>query len=85
MAYKICPNRSKISQIVNEPSKLAQDFEDFAKMAKFCQIWSHWSEKIQFLARIDYKFLHGLISRLRRMMPHHIIRRINHSGNGIRD
>ena len=24
------------------PQKDAQDFEDFAKMAKFRQIWSHW-------------------------------------------
>ena len=31
----------KICQIVNKPSKIAQDFKVFAKVAKFRQIWSH--------------------------------------------
>ena len=26
------------------PQKFAQDFEDFAKMAKFREIWSQWSQ-----------------------------------------
>ena len=30
----------KFSQIVNKPSKFAQDFENLAIMAKFRQIWS---------------------------------------------
>ena len=36
---KIVP---KFCQIINKASKIAQDFEDIAKVAKFCQIWSHW-------------------------------------------
>ena len=26
--------------------KIAQDFEDFAKVVKFRQIWSHWSQML---------------------------------------
>ena len=35
VGQKFCP-------IVNKPSKIAQDFEDFAKMAKFRQILTHY-------------------------------------------
>ena len=33
----------KFSQIVNKSSKIALDFEDFTKMAKFRHIWWYWS------------------------------------------
>ena len=39
------------------PWKIAQDFEDFAKVAKFCQIWSHcvsWSYLELSLGRPNY-------------------------------
>ena len=33
----------KFCQIIYKASKIAQDFEDIAKVAKFRQIWSHWT------------------------------------------
>ena len=42
MAYKIGQSWPKIFPIRKNPQKIARDFEDFAKMAKFRQIWSHW-------------------------------------------
>ena len=41
MTYKILPHWYKIYQIAKNPQIIAQDFEDFAKIAKFRQIWSH--------------------------------------------
>ena len=45
---KNCPNASniakiglKVYQILNKASKMAKDLNIFAKVAKFCQIWSH--------------------------------------------
>ena len=32
----------KFCQIVNDSPSIAQDFKDFAKVAKFRQIWSHY-------------------------------------------
>ena len=31
-----------VTKYLINPQKVAQSFEDFAKMAKFRQIWSHW-------------------------------------------
>ena len=55
MAYKFCPSRSKIftnSKINHQ--KNAQDFEDFAKMAKFRQIWSRCSNSKYVLRQLQF-------------------------------
>ena len=38
---KLAKEGLKFCQILNEPSKIAQDIEDIAKVEKFRQIWSH--------------------------------------------
>ena len=39
---KLAKAGPKFCQIVNKSPKIAQDFKDFAKVAKFRHIWSHW-------------------------------------------
>ena len=43
---KHCPNfcrsRSKICQILKKPSTIWERLKNVVKVAKFCQIWSHW-------------------------------------------
>ena len=42
IAHKLCQSRSKMFPNRQDPQKTAKDFEDFAKMENFRQIWSHW-------------------------------------------
>ena len=43
---------ARYSQIVNKPYKIVQNFEDFAKMGKFRQIWSHWDRFLSTSVRV---------------------------------
>ena len=43
VASEIANVGTKVCQILNQLfQKLPKDFSNFAKVAKFCQIWSHW-------------------------------------------
>ena len=42
MAYKIFQSSSKFCQILNKSPRITQYFKEFAKVAKFRLICSHW-------------------------------------------
>ena len=43
IAYEVCQNRFKISPNIKNPPKYCPRLFNFAKVAKFRQIWSHWT------------------------------------------
>ena len=44
MTFKICQNRCKNMPDTNKLSKISKNFNFFVQVAKFHQIWSHWTE-----------------------------------------
>ena len=53
--FKICQRRFKFCQILNAPPKKVQMFFlNLAKVAKFCQVWSHWLRRIQWLGEANW-------------------------------
>ena len=43
LILNICKGGSKFCQILNKHLKIAKEFLNFTKVAKFRQIWSHWA------------------------------------------
>ena len=49
----------KISQILNNPQNIAEKFKNFAKVAKFRWIWSHWLTTASLVKGEHYFYLFG--------------------------
>ena len=41
IGFKFAKVGSKLWQMPNKPSKIAQEFYNLGKVSKFCQLWSH--------------------------------------------
>ena len=54
-SWQICQSDLKFGKIL-QPQKMAKDLKNLTKMAKFSQIWSHWSEPNFHLSRVIISF-----------------------------